>query len=281
MKEVNKKDQAETYRNEAIKEIQKVNEIEGLEDKKLIQQAKIQVFKFQRFLEEKELERIREYLYRIQKNANFLEKAKEKADKREFVKLEDRIKASKEIEKDMKALKEYLAKQKLEVKVEEKLKPEEKILFQKPKRAVLTQNKELGSQSLTMCADGDMGDQQDEYLVIEGRMSRADIERIKSYQAELREIDQRMDINEINPSDASLEAKEGLQKDYMRCVNNMTAYINTHVKGATIRATPKKTMEKEIQKAQQNKEKLDKQIEKKKDKTQEKSRSIGARKQEY
>lgn len=274
MKEILKKDQLETMLNEEKIEHEKINILEGIRTKKLQEQAKVQIFNFQRMLEEAELKRIRELLQKIQLNQEFLdktEKLKEKYDK-------ERTIAAEEIYKNFQKLKNYLKERKLEVDVETKLKPKKQLLFKKPKRIKMKEN----SQTLTMSADGNMDDQQNEYLYIEGRMSRADIERIKSFQARLRELDQQIDLNNNDLSNKNLEDKEWLRREYSNCVGSMVSYIAQNVRGGTIRSVPEKELNNQITKARTNHIKTEQeQSQKIEEKKQERQRTIGARKQEY
>lgn len=232
------------------------------------------VFEFQRPLNKEERSSLTDLIEQMQKEQNLLNKLKEirEKEKQDNVNNQtERTESANRLVSLFAKFHDYIKEKNLLPKVTEET-PKEQTLFFKPKMAPKTVN------GITMSADGDMADQNEEIVMINGILTHYDIQRINEFRKELREIDQQMNTTEAM-DEHQLQNAKGLMQKYNDCKNNMSGYVNTYIKNGNIRTFPQKDLQKEIMQVQQkNKEKTIKE-EKEKEKEQEKTHGKQLRKE--
>lgn len=231
---------------------------------------KKQFFVFQRELEEKERDYLSELVERMQRSQDRIVNAR--TPKEEKLTIENPQKEINEaVDQYMSQLERfrvYAEKEKLVVMTKTEQPQEHTMLLQ------VRKTDENKANTVIMSADGDMQDQEQEYMMINGAMTSYDIQRIDQFKKELREIDQQMSTND-QMDEYQLQNTKGLLQKYNDCKNNMAGYVNTHIRNGSIKTFPHKDLQKEVSKAQKKELQKEKELEEKKEeKEQVKSRQL-------
>lgn len=214
--------------------------ISGLTAIDLKEQGKENVITFSRKLTEKERKTIKNIL----KEANTTLRSWEQSGR-----TNERL--YQEYNQNLSALLNYTKEKNLEIHITQK-KIQTKII-EIPLRKTHQKNKSHEFEgSLTDFTDGDFEDQNEECLLISGKFSYHDLQKLKRFKNKMYELDQQIDIAENLPFEAEGTVKlNGLMQQYHDCQNEIIGYLQLNTK-ATIQKIPKKDMKKSINRIKYN-----------------------------
>lgn len=226
---------------------------------------KEQIFIFQRKLEKNERDYLSEIIERMQINQDRIIEARTQKEEKLTIKNPQKEinEATDELMGQMERFRKYAEEKELIVMRELEEAKEHNLFIKLPKLNEKTAN------TVIMNADGDMADQEQEFMMINGTMTHYDIQRINQFRQELREIDQQMNTSG-QMDEYQLQNTAGLLQKYNDCKNNMVGYVNTHIRNGNIKTFPQKDLQKEINKAQQKETQKEKELEDKKEEKEQK-----------